>query len=116
MCIRDRQIIEDEGLVARAAELGAHAMGRMRELMARAPCIGDVRGRGLMFGVDIVTDRASREPGRALAEKIYYRCLDAGLSFKISQGSVLTLSPPLVISRNDLDQALDIVESAVLQG
>ena len=110
------QIIEDEGLVARAAELGAHAMGRMRELMARAPCIGDVRGRGLMFGVDIVTDRASREPGRALAEKIYYRCLDAGLSFKISQGSVLTLSPPLVISRNDLDKALDIVESAVLLG
>ncbi len=110
------QIIEDEGLVARSAELGAHALGRMRELMVRAPCIGDVRGRGLMFGVDIVTDRASREPGRALAEKIYYRCLDAGLSFKISQGSVLTLSPPLVISRNDLDQALDIVESAVLQG
>ncbi len=108
------QIIEDEGLVARSAELGAHALGRMHELMARAPCIGDVRGRGLMFGVDIVTDRASREPGRALAEKIYYRCLDAGLSFKISQGSVLTLSPPLVISRNDLDKALDIVESAVL--
>ena len=110
------QIIEDEGLVARSAELGAHALGRMHELMARAPCIGDVRGRGLMFGVDIVTDRASREPGRVLAEKIYYRCLDAGLSFKISQGSVLTLSPPLVISRNDLDKALDIVESAVLQG
>ncbi len=110
------QIIEDEGLVARSAELGAHALGRMRDLMERAPCIGDVRGRGLMFGVDIVTDRDSREPGRALAEKIYYRCLDAGLSFKISQGSVLTLSPPLVISRKDLDRALDIVESAILQG
>ena len=110
------EIIEDEGLVERAAELGAHALGRMRDLMARSHLVGDVRGRGLMFGVDIVADRASRTPGRALAEKFYYRCLDSGLSFKISQGSVLTLSPPLTISRADLDNALDIVEAAVLQG
>ncbi len=109
------EIIEEEGLVARAAELGDHAMGRMRELMARSAIVGDVRGRGLMFGVDIVTDRETRNPGRELAEQIYYRCLDAGLSFKISQGSVLTLSPPLVISRADLDRALDIVEAAVLE-
>ena len=48
-----------------------------------------------------------------LAEQIYYRCLDAGLSFKISQGCVLTLSPPLVISCQELDRALDIVEDAI---
>ncbi|MCA1298155.1 (R)-1-hydroxy-2-aminoethylphosphonate ammonia-lyase [Stappia indica] len=108
------QIIEDEGLVERAATLGAHAIARMEELKARAPIIGDVRGRGLMFGLEIVTDRAARTPGTALAEAIYYRCLDAGLSFKISQGCVLTLSPPLVISREDLDRALDIVSEAVL--
>lgn len=110
------QIIEDEGLVARSAELGAHALGRMQALMDRSPLVGDVRGRGLMFGVDIVSDRISREPGRSMAEKIYYRCLEAGLSFKISQGSVLTLSPPLTITRTELDNALDIVEAAVLQG
>jgi 4-aminobutyrate aminotransferase len=107
-------IIEEEGLAERAAELGQHAMGRMRDLMARSALIGDVRGRGLLFGVEIVADRDSRAPGDAIAEKIYYRCLDAGLSFKISQGSVLTLSPPLVISRADLDRALDIVEEAIL--
>ncbi|MDH3667450.1 MAG: aspartate aminotransferase family protein [Paracoccaceae bacterium] len=110
------QIVEEEGLAARAEELGRHAMGRMRDLMARSPIVGDVRGRGLMFGVEIVADKESREPGRELAERIYYRCLEAGLSFKISQGSVLTLSPPLVISRADLDRALDIVEEAVLAG
>jgi 4-aminobutyrate aminotransferase len=109
-------IIEEEGLVVRAAELGDHAMGRMRDLMAHSPIVGDVRGRGLMFGVEIVADKATREPGRELAEKIYYRCLEAGLSFKISQGCVLTLSPPLVISKADLDRALDIVEEAVLAG
>ncbi|HUS54205.1 MAG TPA: aspartate aminotransferase family protein [Thermohalobaculum sp.] len=110
------EIIEEEGLVDRAAELGAHALGRMRELMARSAFVGDVRGRGLMFGLDMVTDRETRAPGRELAERIYYRCLDAGLSFKISQGSVLTLSPPLVISKADLDRGLDIVEAAVLTG
>ncbi len=107
-------IIEEEGLVERAAELGQHAMGRMRELMGRSALIGDVRGRGLLFGVEIVADRESRTPGDEVAEQIYYRCLEAGLSFKISQGCVLTLSPPLVISRADLDRALDIVEAAVL--
>jgi 4-aminobutyrate aminotransferase len=107
-------IIEEEGLVARAAELGEHAMGRMRDLMGRSAIVGDVRGRGLLFGVEIVTDTETRAPGNELAEKIYYRCLDAGLSFKISMGCVLTLSPPLVISRTDLDRALDIVEEAVL--
>ena len=80
----------------------------------RSAIVGDVRGRGLMFGVEIVADKATRAPGRELAEKIHYRCLEAGLSFKISQGCVLTLSPPLVISRGDLDRALDIVEAAVL--
>ncbi|MCS0500869.1 (R)-1-hydroxy-2-aminoethylphosphonate ammonia-lyase [Ancylobacter mangrovi] len=109
-------IIREEGLVERADELGAHAMGRMRDLMARTPHIGDVRGRGLLFGVEIVTDRAERRPDLALAETVYYRCLEAGLSFKISQGNVLTLSPPLVISKQDLDRALDIVESAILAG
>ena len=107
-------IIEEEGLVARAAVLGEHAMGRMRDLMGRSAIVGDVRGRGLLFGVEIVTDTETRAPGNELAEKIYYRCLDAGLSFKISMGCVLTLSPPLVIARADLDRALDIVEEAVL--
>ncbi|HZT18853.1 MAG TPA: aminotransferase class III-fold pyridoxal phosphate-dependent enzyme, partial [Dongiaceae bacterium] len=107
-------IIREEGLAERAAELGRHSVGRLRDLMARSPAVGDVRGRGLLFGVEIVKDRGTREPADALAERIYYRCLENGLSFKISQGNVLTLSPPLVISREDLDHALDIVEDAVL--
>ena len=107
-------IIREEGLVERAAELGAHALGRMRELMARSPAVGDVRGRGLLFGIELVEDKDSRRPANAFAERVYYRCLENGLSFKISAGNVLTLSPPLVIARADLDRALDIVEEAVL--
>ena len=66
-----------------------------------------------MFGVEIVTDRDNRTPDPARAEAIYYRCLDAGLSFKISAGAVLTLSPPLVIAATDLHRALGIVEDAI---
>ncbi|WP_284165532.1 aspartate aminotransferase family protein [Frigidibacter sp. SD6-1] len=106
-------VIEGEGLVDRAAELGRHAQGRLSEMVGDCAIVGDIRGRGLMFGVEIVSDRAARTPDRARAERIYYRCLEAGLSFKISAGSVLTLSPPLVIARPDLDRALQIVAEAI---
>ncbi|NKB54284.1 MAG: aspartate aminotransferase family protein [Rhizobiaceae bacterium] len=107
-------IIEDEDLVARAANLGNAALARLQEFARTSSIAGDVRGRGFMFGVEIVSDKEGRTPAPELAEQIYYRCLDAGLSFKISQGCVLTLSPPMTISQEDLDNALSIVESAIL--
>ncbi|VAV87675.1 4-aminobutyrate aminotransferase, partial [hydrothermal vent metagenome] len=105
------EIIEDEGLVERAAELGTRAMAQLHERLHNVAIAGHVRGRGLMFGVDIVA--GGNAPDTARAEKIYYACLEAGLSFKISQGNVLTLSPPLTIARADLDRALDIVVTTI---
>ncbi|WP_170325558.1 (R)-1-hydroxy-2-aminoethylphosphonate ammonia-lyase [Ruegeria arenilitoris] len=110
------QIIEDEGLVERSAKLGEYAIGRLMDALQNVPVVGDIRGRGLMFGVEIVEDRTSKTPGNARAERIYYACLEAGLSFKISQGCVLTLSPPLTISQAELDQAIDIVIAAIKDG
>ncbi|MGB5871440.1 MAG: aspartate aminotransferase family protein [Albidovulum sp.] len=107
-------IIEEEGLVERAATLGAHALERLQSFAPQSPFVGDIRGRGLMFGVEIVEDRASRQAAPDRAERIYYRCLEAGLSFKISAGCVLTLSPPLTIAQAELDQALGIVMKAIL--
>jgi 4-aminobutyrate aminotransferase len=109
------QIIEEEGLVDRAATLGDYAMNRLRESLQHCPIVGDIRGRGVLFGVEIVQDRGSKLEGNAMAEQIYYRCLEQGLSFKISQGCVLTLSPPMTISDTDLDTALTIVESAIAE-
>ena len=106
-------IIAEEGLVERAAELGARAMARLRGEIGASPIVGEIRGRGLMFGVEIVADRAARLPDPDRAERIAYRCLAEGLSFKVSAGNVLTLSPPLVIGAADLDRALDIVAAAV---
>ena len=109
------EIIEEEGLVERAAELGGWAMERLGEALAGNDHVGVIRGRGLMFGIEMVESRESRTPAPELAERIYYACLAAGLSFKISAGSVLTLSPPLTISSDDLERALGIVVTAIAE-
>ena len=107
------KIIEDEELVERSATMGQVAMGYLQEELADVRIVGDIRGRGLMFGVEIVEDREQKAQGNKRAERIYYDCLAEGLSFKISQGCVLTLSPPLTIERADLMRALDIVVTAI---
>ena len=104
-------VIRDEGLVERAADLGAHALTRLREIAASRKLIGDVRGLGLLIGVELV--RPDGTPAVEAAEATLYAALARGLSFKVTQGSVLTLSPPLIISRAELDRALDIVTEAL---
>jgi len=109
------EIIEDEGLVENAAAIGAHAMERLFELMDRHPSVGDVRGRGLLMGIELVSNRDSREAAGDLAEEILYRALDKGLSFKITMGNVLTLTPPLVISSGEMDTAIDILDECLTE-
>lgn len=104
------EFIENENLCARAAELGDYAHGRLVEMMDRHSIIGDVRSIGLVLGVELVTDRASKEPAVDEAEAVMYSCLEKGLSFKVSSGNVLTLMPPLTVSREELDTALDILD------
>ncbi len=107
------QIIEDEGLPDRAAQLGARALERLSDMKDRHPIIGDVRGRGLLLGVELVTDRDSNAPDPEAAEAIFYRALEAGLSFKVTLGNVLTLTPPLVIAEDDLMRGMDILEGCI---
>jgi 4-aminobutyrate aminotransferase len=109
------EIIEDEGLVENAAKVGDWALERMNDMMDRLPLIGDVRGRGFLLGLELVTDRATKEPAKMAAEKIFYRSLDKGLSFKISMGSVLTLTPPLVTTQEQMEEALTILESSIAE-
>jgi 4-aminobutyrate aminotransferase len=107
------EIVEDEGLAERAAELGARALERLEAMKDRHALIGDVRGRGLLLGVELVEDRESKAPANDAAEAVFYRALEAGLSFKITMGNVLTLTPPLVISEDELMQGLDILEGCI---
>jgi 4-aminobutyrate aminotransferase len=107
------EIIEDEGLVENAALVGSHALARMEEMRRRHPLIGDVRGRGLLLGIELVTDRASKTPAKAEAERVMYLALDRGLSFKTTFGNVLTLTPPLVVTQGEMDQSLSIIEDCL---
>jgi 4-aminobutyrate aminotransferase len=104
------EVIEREGLLERSTALGARALARLQDMQSRQPLIGDVRGIGLLLGIEL---RRDGEPARREAEAVMYRCLANGLSFKVGQGNVLTLSPPLVIAEHDLDRALDVVEGAI---
>jgi 4-aminobutyrate aminotransferase len=107
------EIIEDEKLVENAARVGALALARLREMQRRHPLIGDVRGRGLLLGVELVADRATKTPAKDQAEAIMYRALEKGLSFKTTMGNVLTLTPPLVITGTEMNQALDILDACI---
>ena len=103
--------IEAEGLVEHARVLGDHALGLMQEMARRHRLIGDVRGLGLLMGIALVRDGG--EPANAEAERVMYRALERGLSFKVSAGNVLTLTPPLVIGRAELERALAIVDECL---
>jgi 4-aminobutyrate aminotransferase len=107
------EIIEDEGLVEKAARIGKMALERLNEIKSKIPAIGDVRGRGLLIGVELVRDRAGMEPAQDLAEAAMYAALDRGLSFKTTMGNVLTLTPPLTIAEDEMLRALDILAAAI---
>ncbi|MGH8801786.1 MAG: aminotransferase class III-fold pyridoxal phosphate-dependent enzyme, partial [Casimicrobiaceae bacterium] len=106
------EVIDEEHLLDRARQLGERALARLRDIQRRLPQIGDVRGIGLLLALELV-DPATGAPAPGLAEQVLYRCLGEGLSFKVGQGNVIVLSPPLVIAEHDLDRALDIVEVAI---
>ncbi len=103
-------VIEREGLCARAESLGTASLARMRALKAKHRIVADVRGVGLLLGIELARDG---RPARDEAEQVLYACLEQGLSFKVGQGNVLTLCPPLVIAPDDLDRAFDILDAAL---
>jgi 4-aminobutyrate aminotransferase len=109
------EIIEDEGLVENARVVGAHALERLREMKARHSLIGDVRGLGLLLGIDLVDDRETRAPALDAGESVLYRAFAAGLNFKLAMGNVLTLTPPLTITRAEIDAGLDILERCLAE-
>jgi len=108
-------IIERENLPERAGRLGEVVMERFREMMERFDLIGDIRGRGLLIGVELVRDRDTKEPARGEAMKVCWRAWERGLvmiSFGRC-GNVLRIAPPLTIREDELDEALGIVEASI---
>lgn len=104
-----------EELVARAGVQGNKLRLGLERLKVRHPLVGDVRGRGLALGVELVTDRASRTPARAECAQVVYRAHELGLVLYYvgMRSNVLELTPPLVLADADIDQALAILEQAL---
>jgi 4-aminobutyrate aminotransferase len=106
------ELVEHE-YAANAAAVGEYFIARLRELQQRFPCIGDVRGKGLMIGMELVTDRASRAPAKQLCETVLTRAFHQGLLLLSCGASTVRFIPPLMISRAHVDEALTLLEPAL---
>ena len=111
------EAIEEERLVERAREQGEYLLGRLRELQAAYEQIGDVRGRGLLVGLELVEDRESRRPADALGAAVTAECLRRGLSMNIvragSGANCFRMAPPLTISQDEIDLAVEILDASL---
>ena len=104
--------IENNNLLKEVESKGEWMQSRLNLLKEQFPIIGDIRGIGLLWGVELVKDCITKEKAITEAEKIMYECMHEGLSFKVSQGNVLQLSPALTISTDELERALTILSNA----
>ena len=105
--------IEEDGLVDRSRDLGAKLLLDLQALQQKHACIREVRGIGLLAGMELGADPATGRAAGDIAEQTLYACLRRGLSFKVSGGRVLTLAPPLTITHEELDRAVSIVDASL---
>ncbi|MDX2216848.1 MAG: aspartate aminotransferase family protein [Oculatellaceae cyanobacterium bins.114] len=113
------RVLITENLADRAAEMGNYLKAGLLELQKRYEVIGDVRGRGLLLGVELVKDRESRSPHPVLGAAVTQRCMELGLSMNIAtlpgMGSVWRIAPPLTVTTDELDKGLTILEQALVE-
>ncbi|GLU50305.1 aspartate aminotransferase family protein [Nocardiopsis ansamitocini] len=110
-------VLERDSLVHRAQSLGKELSERLLDLRDRFDVVGDVRGRGLLQGIELVTDKASRSPADRLGQAVTSACLERGLHMNIVQlpgmGGIFRIAPPLTIEAADLHTGVDILEAAL---
>jgi 2,2-dialkylglycine decarboxylase (pyruvate) len=114
------ETIEREALIPRAVEMGAYLRTGLETLQQRYEAIGDVRGDGLLLGVELVEDRETRTPFHRLGAATTARCFELGLSMNIrrrpERGSVWRIAPPLTVTTGEIDRALDILDRSLKDG
>ena len=114
------EVVERDGLAARAAELGDRLKRGLRALQQKYDCIGDVRGRGLLLGVEFeALDRGQRHSARALSNTVTDKALHVGLSANIvragASDGVMRIAPPLIATDADIDLGLQLLDAALEQ-
>lgn len=103
----------EKGYLKNAAEVGAYALDALEEIKSRHPSIGDVRGKGLMIGVEFVKDRETKEPAGELTERVVENGFERGLLMLSCGRSVIRVAPPLCITKSEMDEGLKIFEDAL---
>ena len=108
-----------ESINERTREMGAYLKKGLDDLQDRHEAIGDVRGMGLLWGVEIVKDRDSREPDPEFGGSVARRCMELGLSMNIvsvgGMAAVWRIAPPLIIGKADIDRGLEIIDRALTE-
>jgi 4-aminobutyrate aminotransferase len=100
---------------ANAASVGEHFRGRLRELQARHDVVGDVRGKGLMIGMELVKDRASRTPAKELCDAVIHRAFHNGLILLACGTSTVRFMPPLLVTKAEVDEAVTLLEASLVE-
>ena len=103
----------EKGYMQNAAEVGQYTMDILSEMQSRHPSIGDVRGKGLMIGVEFVKDRTTKEPASELTERVVHLAFERGLLMLSCGQSVIRIAPPLSINRQEVDEGLAIFDEAI---
>lgn len=106
-------IFEQEGLVENARKIGEHMKARLTAMQDKCRFLGDVRGSGLVMGLDIVKDKTTKERDPQTTRKIIEECCNLGLIIGAVSGNVIRVAPPLVISKDEADESLDIMEKVL---
>ena len=98
-----------------AAEVGEYALDALKEIQMRHPSIGDVRGKGLMIGVEFVKARETKEPAKELTDRLVDLAYEHGLLTLSCGKSVIRIAPPLAITKDEMDEGLRMFEKALTQ-
>ncbi|HDN75639.1 MAG TPA: aminotransferase class III-fold pyridoxal phosphate-dependent enzyme, partial [Acidilobales archaeon] len=106
-------MIKEEKLVERARVLGSRVMQRLKSWVRKFNIVGDVRGLGLMIGIDIVKSKETKERGYNEAKKVVWRSYELGVIVNFVHGNVIRIQPPLNIDEDTLNRALDLLEEAL---
>ena len=106
-------VIEREGLVRNSQEVGEHMMRRLADWPKKHRIVGDVRGRGLMIGVDIVKDQKTREYGAADRDRVVESAFEHGVLFLGCGPSTVRIAPPLIVTKDEADVAMDVLEQSI---
>ena len=108
-------VMEEDGLPENALKVGEYMMGRFEELQKKHVCLGDVRGRGLVIGLEFVEDRESKTPAADLTSRVLLKAGELGLLLgKVGMyGNVVRIAPPLVVTEEEAGIGIDIIDAAL---